>query len=138
VKGYAEYEIFVEDDLEQLKMATQLVAAVPYIEDVNKKPVRCHELARAVAKVLKLRVHDGTFGAVEHSWIALAHQKRPAHPHYARVLDVYVPGALPQVQIVDTYALLPYRYDPGTERVDIREDVVEWLLKKMFEENPWR
>src|SRR5437763_1419140 len=80
--------------------------------------LRCHELARAVhlvvhAREYKLVVVDGKCGPIEHSWIHLSD---------GVILDPYVPGRMPAVQLVDLVVGTAYR--PGAPRDDIRQAVV--------------
>lgn len=128
--GYAEKEIFTEREKDFLRRAVELVSKVPY--DIHGEPIRCHELARAVGSVLGLAVQDGRFGFVDHSWLWLSElQLIDGEPHMwclPRILDTYVPGSMPQVQIVDTASGLPARYLPAAPRTDVREDIVGDLL----------
>jgi hypothetical protein len=128
--GYAEREIFTAFEKMMLEQAVAFVSKVPY--EIDGEPVRCHELARAVGSVLGLTVQDGRFGFVEHSWLWLSNP-RPIdgelHPFcLPRILDPYVPGSMPQVQIVDTASGLPARYLPAQPRTDVREDVVRRII----------
>jgi hypothetical protein len=85
--------------------------------------IRCHELARAVGRRLQLPYQDGYFHRREHSWLWVGRD----------VLDVYVPGSLPQVQL-HTYAnyslpwLTVYRFTEGVERSDIEEGIIRNLI----------
>lgn len=121
--SYTETETVTEQDLELLRRATALVARVP--GKLYGRWVRCHELARAVGRVLDLPVVDGRYGAMEHSWLYVPPASR------ALVLDVYVPGALPQVQLCASWLGAPVMYRAGKDRTDIRVHIVERLLSKM-------
>lgn len=132
-KSYAYREIFVnpvERDL--FWLVSRLVDGLKSYDEADHVPgrltaeVRCHELARAVAKLQPgLLVVDGKFGAVDHSWLVLI--EWPRH-----IIDVYTPGSIPQVQLIHAMSWsLPARYYPGPARDDIREDVVEALAAQM-------
>lgn len=135
MKSYAETR-FKALEIDLLRRAIELVDTVP--STVGER-VRCHELARAVARCLGLHVQDGRFEAVEHSWLWCApgwtHVSSYREFDYAPpVLDVYVPGCLPQVQLVDwQYWGLPYKrvYVPGPERNDIDGITVKLLVRIM-------
>lgn len=123
MKSYAEREVFAEDALAAVEIAAALVARVG---NHWGNELRCHELARAVGKLLNLEVVDGKYFAVEHTWL-LFH-----HPQGAHILDVYVPGRVPQVQLIHNHwATSALRYVPGPRRDDIQMDVIEQLLKEM-------
>lgn len=119
MKGYTATEVVSAADRNIWEEATALVARLP-----ESKVVRCHELARAVGEILDLRVQDGKFGMVEHSWLWL-----PS----GNILDVYVPGALPMVQLVYVGMPLPIvqAYRPEPERDDVDEEVVAHLRSLM-------
>jgi len=96
--------------------------------------LRCHEIARAVGAVLELEVVDGHYGRVEHSWLLtpLAWARDSGRPQ--AILDVYVPGRLPMVALVDPHFALPeaHGYTPGTLRDDIDRDLVDALVAQMM------
>ncbi len=133
MKSYAEREVFNANELRLLKQATALVARVP----AEGRDVRCHELARAVGLILGLPVHDGAFGFVEHTWLwtaepnAMLRDERSPMWMLPNILDVYVPGSLPQVQLVHLSTGLPARYRSGKPREDVQQDVVLELLRVM-------
>lgn len=124
--GYAQTDVFSVRSIQAFTIATTAVERVN--ELVFAELLRCHELARATAAYLKhfgytVRVVDGKFGSCDHSWIVVAG---------GSILDTYVPGSLPLVQLVDTdVSLLPKRYFEGKTRTDIRDDVVDELLRQM-------
>jgi hypothetical protein len=60
---------------------------------------------------------DGHCGIVEHSWLRCS-----------VILDVYAPGRLPAVQLVDP---LIGGYRPGKPRQDIRPPIVDRLVAEM-------
>lgn len=97
--------------------------------------VRCHELTRAVWTALNagwvsgvpeddaLVVRDGKFGSIEHSWMQF---KATGH-----ILDVYRPGVLPQVLLLDQFVTIRDYHILG-ERTDIRQDMVKRFVKEMM------
>ena len=90
--------------------------------------LRCHELARAIHLVVRtpeLVVVDGHCGPVEHSWLCFSTD--------GVIIDTYVPGRLPAVQIIDPLVGLMYR--PGPERDDIRQPIVDSLVAEMTSEH---
>lgn len=117
MKGYA-FEVFTTEDMAFFRTARLLVSGLP--AKVDEQWVRCHELARLVAELVPgLEVQDGSYGAVEHSWCVL--------PSKA-ILDVYVPGGYPQVQLADArWVGSPTRYRAGEIRADIRQNVLHRL-----------
>lgn len=132
---YIETEMPVDPrDREILAHASTLVDRCPskYRGSGARSPgdgeawVRCHELARAVGRVLDLEVVDGSYGASDHSWLLLPRAGRPM-----LILDVYVPARIPQVQLACYWAGAPSTYRAGPARTDIREDVVEALVARM-------
>lgn len=142
MKSYSEREIFGCDELSMLEMAQRMIAEIPD-EVVSIHPAwRCHELARAVVRsfcrfgpesnalLKRLRVVDGKFGRIEHSWIAY---KAPAdHMGAVRILDVYCVARLPQVQLIDCFVgtEILNLYKPGHwPRTDVDEDAVEYLVQ---------
>src|SRR6185369_612291 len=127
VPSYAFREVFKPEEVEQLAKISARVNAIRFYNQADlvrgfEGEVRCHELARAVARVWRtLDVVDGKYGIVEHSWLV-----DPRFPYH--VIDTYTPGALPQVQLIDVSPLgIPNRYHPGEDRRDIRLPIVEDL-----------
>jgi hypothetical protein len=108
MRGYSELKIFTGEELGLWHDATKVVDA---LREAEFPDLRCHELARAVGKVLGLQVQDGFYGFVDHSWLWL----RPLGPTIGRIgfpniLDVYCVGSLPLVRLVDAQATsLPAR-----------------------------
>lgn len=128
--GYAERHVFTMREKDLLRRARLLVERAPY--EAFGEPVRCHELARAVGRVLDLEHQDGRFGFVEHTWLWTERLSDKFAPPWVlpRILDVYVPGSLPQVQLVDTASGLPPRYYlSNVFDVVIREDVIEEIIQ---------
>jgi hypothetical protein len=132
---YAQREVFTPLTLDLLQHAEMFIARV---SSQWGNELRCHELARAAFLVLvqisayKMRVVDGVVGIVDHSWIEIA-----ANDRYDRnrsrmvILDVYCPGRLPQVQLVDSFVFLRPTYEEREPRGDIREEIVQRLVKQM-------
>jgi hypothetical protein len=135
MRGYGETVHFSALEQSLLKKAQLLVNAVPAEFppgiglDKKERVVRCHELARAVGLILSLPVIDGVYGIVDHSWLEIATRKQ------LTVLDVYVPGGLPAVQLVDVSNLfLPKikAYTARERRTDIRQKVLAELVRLMY------
>jgi hypothetical protein len=106
-----------------LRLLSRIEALVARVSDAWGNELRCHELARAIRRVIgdrTLVVVDGHCGPVEHSWLRCAD---------GVIVDAYVPGRLPAVQIVDTIVAGLYR--PGPERRDIRRAIVTRLVGEM-------
>jgi hypothetical protein len=134
MRGYAETDVFSEHELDLLVRAREVVAVLP--SESFGEPVRCHELAHAVAWVLspsfELEVADGWYGMIQHSWLWTQKLERvdgKALGPFPNILDVYVPGRLPQVQLVHVSTALPFEYRRGDPRDDIRKDVIEHLVR---------
>ncbi len=146
--GYAERECFDAAELKLLRRASELVALAPY--ELPSGTVRCHELTRAVGRILDLPVQDGHHGAVQHSWLWTG--KFPVESKHPNILDVYCVGRMPQVQLADTFAGAGHwttwshraLYEPlsneakvnklggvGALRDDIRRDDVDTLVVMM-------
>lgn len=104
-------------------MADQVAAVV----EALPREFRCHEVARAVGKLLSVPVVDGHHGTVEHSWCVVDERI---------ILDVWCVGRLPRVQLVDPAAVTGHAvlYREGPERSDIDSAVVDQLLKRFTEE----
>jgi hypothetical protein len=118
---YAERVCFHPLHLRTLK---RVEACVGRISDAWGNELRCHELARAVRLVISDEivpvVVDGKCGPVEHSWLCFSD---------GVIIDPYVPGRLPAVQIVDPIVGAAYR--PGAPRDDIRQSIVDQLVLEM-------
>ncbi len=115
MRTYSEREVFGVSDLVYYRKARRAVQRMPSYDEHGLE-LRCHEVARAVARVLELPgefVRDGYYElGCQHSWIVL-----PS----GHVLDVYAVGRLPPVQLVAVVTTIPKRF---TER-DIGV-VVDW------------
>ena len=131
--NYSEAAVFSKADIRLFEQATRMVVSVPdHLEVMNKKLslLRCHELARAIGMVLGLRISDGKYGRVDHTWIWTSDIEQEAS-----ILDVYAVGSLPQVQLHAWRNPGAY-YIPTTEiyvpsafpRNDIQQDVVNELM----------
>lgn len=146
--GYAAREIFTAEHLGKLTRAERLVSLAPEWEEYlldwgpptevkDPTPIRCHELARAVGKILELPVQDGKYGFIDHTWLWLAEPEQVAEAMETglrymmpNVLDVYVAGSLPMVQLYHAeLSGLPRQYSWGPERTDIRVDIVDRLIR---------
>lgn len=117
---YAERSCFHPSHLRAFTHAQELVARV---SSAWGNELRCHELARAVHRVLgdgTLTVVDGHCGPIEHSWLSFSD---------GSILDAYVPGRLPSVQIID--AMVGVAYRPGEQRRDIRRSIIDKLVIEM-------
>ena len=127
-KSYAERHVFSQHEMGLLDLATNLVLRAPY--EINGNVVRCHELARVVGEILGLEVQDGRYGFVEHSWLWTAppvFKQDKDKVVLPKILDVYVPGGLPQVQLFDISVAVPMNHTYGNPRSDIDEDVLKVL-----------
>lgn len=118
---YAERACFRET---HRRLLARVEAYVALVSDTWGNELRCHELARAVQRVVhdrafKLVVVDGMCGPIEHSWLCLSD---------GVILDPYAPGRLPAVQLVDALA---GAYRPGEKRQDIRQAIVDQLVLEM-------
>ena len=123
MKPYAQRVIFTDHHLKPYRLAVELVDRV---SSAWGNELRCHELARAVLRCLshrlpdhRLIVVDGKCGPVEHSWIQFDD---------SLILDVYAPGRIPPVQLVDR---LIGNYKPGDTRTDINESIINQLVYEM-------
>lgn len=131
--GYAEAEIFSADELGLYRRAVELIRIVPY--RMHGELVRCHELARAVGGELGLPFQDGKFGFVEHTWLWTKPLDADAlllpilTPN---ILDVYVPGMVPQVALIHMASSLPTRYSLAWQSDLVIEEQVVRELREMF------
>ncbi len=128
MRGYSERTVFEPKHVVLLELATELVQKIASHLDHEGREIRCHELARALGAVFAVEVADGTSVGVDHSWLVLSR---------TTLLDPYVPGRLPMVQLVDIGAptLIRLTYDTFRgERDDIRPEVVNGLIVQMQRE----
>jgi transposase len=132
--GYAERNVFSRMAAGALKIADALVEGVGVGWG---DALRCHELARAVQICLReagyprARIVDGRMGSIDHSWIVLPGCELQAGSDSAPILDVYAPGRLPQVQLIDASWVISADYVVGSERLDVRRDIVRQLVQEM-------
>ena len=131
---YSEREIFCSNDVRLLKVAEKLIGKIN--ERNFDGELRCHELARAVGQVLELPHQDGEYLFSQHTWLWVGpvQPNRAKAGQYPSILDVYAVGSLPQVQLFDTFPLLGRVgtvYKPGPERTDIKQGVVDELVRQM-------
>jgi hypothetical protein len=133
VKGYSELNIFSPAELVLVERARRMV------EELTGCPplLRCHELARAVGRVLGLPFQDGQYGFVDHTWLWTAPlQKERSESKFRigfpNILDVYSVGQVPMVRLVDcSVTALPHvgwAYRPTDERDDVDLEMVEILV----------
>ena len=135
MKGYSELNIFTPNEIHLFCRATFLVEGVK-----DAMEIRCHELARAVGRVLDLEVQDGSYGFVDHAWLWTTPLKRKLGGDrigFPNILDVYSPGHLPMVRLLlGRETALPHvgwSYRPAWEpRTDIDWDLVDSLEKEML------
>lgn len=138
MKGYSESDIFTQSEIELMLSATRIVALLP-AEDPDGELIRCHELVRVVGRLLGLEFADGKYGFVDHSWLWATKPELEFMPDVRpwmlpNILDVYVPGGLPQVQLFASgSSALPSCYRHGPARTDIRDSVVKWMLWQLRE-----
>lgn len=149
--GYAEREIHAGRAHRLYEQAAHLVDF--YVPTWWKRPegskwvngwaqdcdeLRCHELARAVALVLDLEIVDGHYGRVEHSWLLTPIEWARDSGRPQAILDVYVPGRLPMVALIDPHFALPEAagYKPGELRQDIKHDLVDALVAQLWQAPP--
>ena len=117
---YAERSCFRQA---HLRLLSRVEAYVARISSAWGNELRCHELARAVHLIVqdhKLELVDGKCGPVEHSWLVLSD---------GAILDPYVPGRLPAIQLVDP--IVGRMYQPGEPREDIRDTIIDRLIMEM-------
>lgn len=142
MKSYSEEFVFTRREQKIWRAALQMVGSLHFDEE-QERLIRCHELARAVGQLLELPVIDGRFGMFEHSWLwtrtltieestqwgqgGWLHEDRP------RILDVYRPGAMPMVVMLDTWCLLSHRERFVIEepRTDIDDRMVDRLVSQL-------
>lgn len=127
--GYSATEVFTPVEQNLLRCATS------YVEMITDNDYRCHEITRAVGIVLDyLRVFenrpiviviDGTYGAVDHSWLVLRRPDRRV------ILDCYSVASLPIVQLVDPFGPMESLYHAKDDRDDIDEAIVDRIVTEI-------
>ena len=134
MKGYSELNIFTPDEIRLFHKATVMVAEVKDVISTH-----CHELARAVGRILDLEVQKGSYGFVDHTWLWTTPLRRELGGDrigFPNILDVYSVGQLPMVKLIlSRETALPHvgwSYRPAWEpRTDINWDLVAALEKEM-------
>jgi hypothetical protein len=136
--SYSERVRFTKREGKILSSASLAVALLPTDLDPSGEELRCHELARAIGELLNLRVVDGMYGLVDHSWcvITAAPEAGSDASSWDKILDVYAIGRCPQVQLIDTYPNCQHVFNPDRpescrlyrpmplEHITIRENVL--------------
>lgn len=125
MRSYSERRIFTARELDCYRRAVQLVDRID--ETVFEGELRCHEVARAVGKILELPHEDGRYIYADHTWLRVTCTVSNA------ILDVYAVGAMPPVQLLDAFPPLRRNglYLRKEERTDIRQDIIDTLLQQM-------
>ena len=77
----------------------------------------------------QLSITESYYGMIEHSFILLGELHDGGFGPMPSVLDVYAPGRVPQVQLVDTSSVLPFYYRRGAARADVRHDRVDRICE---------
>ena len=131
MKSYAEREIFTH---REMAIWCDAVDMVKRVRPDRGNEVRCHELTRAVQRLLwllkhDLRLVDGKLRAIEHSWLLIETPHRELNR--AVILDVYCPGRLPQVQLIDSHFSVANGYEPGEPLTDIKLNLIGQLIRDM-------
>lgn len=110
------------------------------LDEPEGKTFRCHELARAMSRVLGLPYQDGYYEHIQHTWLWTCELPEPPFGYrevVPNILDIYVPGGHPQVQLVDFSSILParrtYIWTVPLKVEDIDEELVD-ALEKLFKE----
>jgi hypothetical protein len=145
---YAEKEIFTEEEISLFYRANDSICVLS--SDDFPEEIRCHELARAAGRILDLPCTDGWYGSVNHTWLWTRHPTHEElelwsksgwfHEDRPRILDVYLPGVIPSIALIDTWALLPQWkfYKPGPPREDIDYNLVDRMVERMNATDPTR
>lgn len=136
MRSYAERAVFTAPEVAAWRRAQHFVGLV---SDDWGDELRCHELARAVARMLhaslevgwRCDVHDGQLSGIEHSWIELASASDERGLCRRSILDVYTPGRIPQVQLVDHHFAVAREYLVRPRRTDVDLGVVRRLEREM-------
>lgn len=139
MKSYSERQIF---HVVAQAIWADAVDIVARVSDRWGNEVRCHELARAALVALQalnqrklneanatLALVDGHMWAVEHTWLTYTCNDPIAPRRF--ILDVYTPGRLPQVQLIDEHFSIARGYNSGEARNDINMELFAKLLHEM-------
>ena len=137
VRGYSEKEVFTSFELGKLGAARDYVARIDEAKIAGI--IRCHELVRAVGRLLQLAHEDGVYaaagsaGGVDHSWLLVPHSSKTSVAGYS-ILDVYAVGRLPQVQLLHCGLTVPHHasFIPRGERSDVDKVMVLRLMQTML------
>lgn len=113
------------------------------LPDSDRSGLRCHEIARAMGRIVQLPVQDGwvglfspTFGGVEHSWLwtkpfPFDGTDEDVLAWDGHILDPRVMGGYPSVQLVSCHPMLSQlsvRYRPSlVPRTDVNFVLVDRL-----------
>lgn len=147
----AEIMAHLNDPFTDLEMNAWYIA-VAVAMDIKARRIeglRCHEMARAAARIFKMEVQDGAvggsssvFAGIEHSWL----WTKPGFPGFENViqlvdwkgniLDVCVQGGFPPAQLVSGHlavGLMGRHYRPGPPRTDINEALVDEIEARFHE-----
>jgi hypothetical protein len=125
------------------------VAVAMDIKARRIRGLRCHEMARAAARIFEMEVQDGavgglsrTFSGIEHSWL----WTKTGFPGFdnpiqllgwkGNILDPCVQGGFPPAQLVSGHlavGLIGRHYRPGPMRDDINEALVDEIEARFRE-----
>lgn len=141
MRSHAERERFTR---EAMAVWADAVDVVRRVDPKRGDEVRCHELARAVWHTLhKLNKHkfeveratlevvDGQLGSIQHSWLVYTQPTNLKGLSKGVIIDVYAPGRLPQVQLIDIHWAVSSDYVAGGGRTDIKSGLVTELERDM-------
>lgn len=133
MKGYTRVKVVSPADVRVFEAATLIVSTFPD-SDTEGHALRCHEVARAVHRLLtnhmcvsyRGEVCDGVMNAVDHSWLLL---KPDPFQRATAILDTYTMARLPPVQLVAPWMGQEGAYIDRGHRSDIRMGDVEYLVQ---------
>lgn len=132
MKGYSENMLFSDGAKSCLQMANIIVNKIDH-EWKERDELRCHEVVRICYEIIAekyplIKVVDGVFGDVDHSWLVIER---------SYILDVYCIGRLPQVQLAHPYIPssvdLNDLYQEREERKDIKIELVNHIINHVTE-----
>jgi hypothetical protein len=123
VKSYSELNVFEQSETIDYEQAVRFIQSV-------QGHYRCHELAHAVGEVLGLPVQDGYYEGINHSWLWTRPLPKLPAPSLPNILDVYVPGELPQVQLIHYASILP-AWESYQWQVSVRFEVDRKLVMEL-------
>jgi len=135
--SYSEKDVFSSREMSLFRVSTAIVAAFPS-SDYQDRPLRCHEVARALGGLLQLEVQDGFYGFVDHTWLwtsPLRTDRLVGRIGFPNILDPYSVGSMPPVRLVaGGHTGLPHigwSYRP-VEKHEWEESVVEDLKGRVY------